>query len=304
MAESALTTGEYDAAAIKHEFRSYQSILPKPHKLLQQKHSFEIVRELIQQNGIEPPRFLKYDSEGGIKPHYALCRFLVEEALRESHKEKGTTLLYSWIISCVSFGLLERQRVLPAEIIQEQFDRVAHVVPTEYVLPEVLRNKIRNSGLPIPNFFLDPEDAKQFPPHIALLVILQDGEKESKYLGSYINRVAWFLFAIIALFLRIVLEVIGGAGAIWGGTEVIYLRTSSNMEQCRAASFAVGIFCLLRFVVLNVPHNEDEGDILGPAGPWSLRVPLRLRAIGEHPFHYFARSRYHDQSSRVSNKQL
>jgi len=286
-----LTAEEYDVATIKAEFKSYQSILPKPDKLLQQQHSFEMLREMIQDSKVEMPRFLKYGYEGGIRPHHALCCLLLNDSPTEAPKERGLNLLGSWIVWFLSFGSLHRQHNRPAGIIYEQFNRVAHVIPAEMLLPEELRKRIRNSGLPIPNFFLDPESDKQFPPHIALLVVLQEGEKESKFLGSPINRVAWFWFAFIALILRLVLEVIGGAGAIWGGSEVFYLRNETNKEQCRAASIVVGIFCFLRFVILNAPQNEDEGDILGPAGPWSLRAPARLRAVFEHPFHYFVRAR-------------
>jgi hypothetical protein len=145
-------------------------------------------------------------------------------------------------------------------------------------------------GLPVPNYFLDPEDVKQFPPHIALLVILQDGEQESKKLDSFLYEFFFSLFAFIALCLRIVLEVIGGSGAIWGGAEVFKLRTADNPEIWRWISIVVGILCLFRFITLNLPQKEDEGDILGPAGPWSLPLRLRLRAITEHPFHYFVRA--------------
>ncbi|KAL7526901.1 hypothetical protein ACHAXR_002719, partial [Thalassiosira sp. AJA248-18] len=189
-----------------------------------------------------------------------------------------------------SFGYLHHQLNNPSEFIRDQFDRVASVIPTDVVKPSVLRKKIKNRGLPVPNYFLDPEDGKQFPPHIALLVILQDGEKESRKLDSIINRLAFSLFALMALLLRIVLEVIGGAGAIWGGAEVVKLRTADNPELWRWISIAVGVLCFLRFVTLNAPEKEDEGDILGPAGPWSLRLPVRLRAVCDHPFHYFVRA--------------
>jgi len=142
----------------------------------------------------------------------------------------------------------------------------------------------------VPNYFLDPEDDKQFPPHIALLVILQDGEKESGKFYNIFYYAAFSLFAIVALLLRVVLEVIGGAGAIWGGAEVFTLRRGDNAEMWRWISVAIGILCFLRFVTLNAPQIEDEGDILGPAGPWSLRLPVRLRAVCDHPFHYFVRA--------------
>ena len=55
------------------------------------------------------------------------------------------------------------------------------------------------------------------------------------------------------------------------------------------------------FVTLNAPSKEDEGDILGPAGPWSLRLPVRLRVITEHPFHYFARALPPSQPGKKKN---
>ena len=71
---------------------------------------------------------------------------------------------------------------------------------------------------------------------------------------------------------------------------MIGLRDAGNGDLWRWISISVGVLCFLRFVVLNAPHKEDEGDILGPAGPWSLRLPVRLRAVCEHPFHYFVRA--------------
>jgi len=288
---------DYDAASIRAEFKSYRLILPKPHILLQQQHTLETLREMIQLSNvkIEMPRFLRHKREGRIQPHHALCSLLLEESSLGAPKGRDGELVCmwigSWMVRALSFGYLQRQRNLPAGIIREQFNRIAHVIPSDRVTPEVLRNTIRNRGLPIPNFFLDPEDDKQFPSHIAMLIILLDGEEESDYLGNILYTTAWFLISFVALILRLVLEVVGGAGAIWGGSEVFYLRNAENAEQCRAASIAVGVFCFIRFVVLNAPQHEDEGDILGPAGPWSLRVPARMRAVTEHPFHLFARAR-------------
>jgi len=288
-----LTSDVYDAAAIRAEFRFYHTILPKPDKLLQQQHSAEILRDMIERSNSlnEMPRFLKTVEEGGIKPHNALCCLLLDDFHR--NKKATTTLevlLSSWLIWALSLGRLYRTLTIPAEFIRDQFYRVAHVIPTEMTGPSVLRHKIRSSGLPVPNFFLDPEDDKQFPPHIALLVILQGDEKESRHMQNKLTRLAWLCFAFMALVLRLVLEVIGGAGAIWGGSEVFHLRTNTTTELWRWISVAVGVLCFLRFVTLNAPQEEDEGDILGPAGPWSLRTPVRLRAVCEHPFHCFARA--------------
>ena len=97
------------------------------------------------------------------------------------------------------------------------------------------------------------------------------------------------MFALIALLLRVVLEVIGGAGAIWGGAEVFALRTSDNRELSRWKYVAVGVLCFLCFVTLNAPQKEDAGDVLGPTGTWSLRLSVRLRVVCDNPFHYFGR---------------
>jgi hypothetical protein len=285
----------YDAATIRSEFKTYQSILPKPDELLQGKHSFTFLRNLIKENNIELPRFLKYKFEGGIKPHHALCCLLLSEYEAELHKEKDRELgkkrrLYPSLVRIISFGYLHSQLNNPSEFIRDQFDRVAPVVPTAMVKPSILRKKIKDRGLPVPNYFLDPEDSRQFPPHIALLVILQDGEKESRKLDSFLNRFAFSVLAFIALLLRVVLEVIGAAGAIWGGSEVVKLRTADNKELWRWISIVIGILSFFRFITLHIPQKEDEGDILGPAGPWSLRLPVRLRAVTEHPFHYFVRA--------------
>mmetsp|Transcript_12477 Transcript_12477/g.26561 ORF Transcript_12477/g.26561 Transcript_12477/m.26561 type:complete len:342 (-) Transcript_12477:374-1399(-) len=281
-------TIKYDAAMIRAEFKAYQSILPHPDKLLQEQHSFTFLRNKIEECGIEVPRFLRYNFEGGIKPHQALCCLLLSEYNAQKKQRKQSAM--GGIVRLLSFGLWTVQLNNPAEFIRAQFDRIATAVPIESVKPDVLRKKIKNRGLPVPNYFLDPEDDKQFPPHIALLVILQDGEKESQKLNSVLHRLAFSLFAFVALLLRIVLEVIGGAGAIWGGAEVFGLRNASNAELWRWISVAIGVLCFLRFITLNAPQREDEGDILGPAGPWSLRLPVRLRAVCEHPFHYFVRA--------------
>ena len=294
-----------DAATIRKEFKTYQSVLPHPDKLLQEQHSFTYLRNKIHESGIELPRFLKYKHEGGIKPHVALCCLLLSEyeaelkKLNEQTKKQNSGSykydnhpwgIYPALVRILSFGYLHNQLNNPVDFIRDQFYRVAHVIPTHVVRSDTLRKKIQNKGLPVPNYFMDPDDPKQFPPHIALLVILQDGEAESRKLDSFFNRFVFSSFALISLLLRIVLEVIGGAGAIWGGAEVVKLRNADNADLWRWLSIGVGVLCYLRFVTLNVPYKEDEGDILGPAGPWSLRLSLRLRAVCDHPFHYFMRA--------------
>lgn len=293
----------YDAGAIRAEFQTYHALLPKPDELLQKRHSAELLRDLIERHNNEKqnharvpmPRFLRLPHQGGIKPHNALCCLLLDDFQSGAFTQEsnsGLALVAWWVIWACTAGQLYPQLHIPADFIRDQFHRVAHVIPNtvaELVDPDELRLTIRRAGLPVPNFFLDPEDDKQFPPHIALLVILQESEKESQHLHNIITRAAWMVFAAVALLLRLVLEVIGGAGAVWGGSEVFYLRTEHNIEFWRTASILVGVFCFFRFVTLNCPQQEDEGDILGPAGPWSLRTAARLRAVCDHPFHYFCR---------------
>ena len=292
--KATLESEKYDADTIRKEFKTYQSLLPQPDVLLQEKPSFQQLRDLMLEKDVEAPRFLRFKHEtGGIKPHHALCCLLLSE-FEAKKQQKLSTRRYGQLLAfparLLTCGYLYRQLNNPAEFMRDQFNRVAHAVPMDVVKPHVLRKKIQNHGLPVPNYFLDPEDDKQFPPHIALLVILQDGEKESKKLDSILNEIFFSIFAFVALILRIVLEVIGGAGAVWGGSEVFKLRYSETQEMWRWISVAIGILCLFRFITLNIPQKEDEGDILGPAGPWSLRLPVRLRAITEHPFHYFVRA--------------
>lgn len=278
---------KYDADRIRLEFLTYQSVLPKPDKLLQEQHSFQMLRNNILDSNIALPRFLRYNKEGGIKPHHALLCLLL------SDHEKGKNTInngwYGWLIRTFTLGYFDRQLNHPAEYIRNQFNRIAHIIPAEVVTPDVLRKKIRNRGLPVPNYFLDPEDPNQFPPHIALLVLLQENEEESKHMANFFYNIFFSVFAIIALTLRIVLEVIGGAGAIWGGAEVFTLRRADNAELWRWLSIAIGIMCYFRFVTLNAPQPED-GNVLGPAGPWSLRLAVRMRAVTDNPWHYFVRA--------------
>mmetsp|Transcript_2290 Transcript_2290/g.3322 ORF Transcript_2290/g.3322 Transcript_2290/m.3322 type:complete len:347 (+) Transcript_2290:127-1167(+) len=298
-----LVSAKYEAAAIRAEFKTYKSILPTPDQLLQKQHSYQMLRQEILKNNLELPRFLKYKNEGGIKPHHALCCLLLSEyedgTLNEQAKKSDSCL-----VRTLSFGYFNRQLNNPASFIRDQFSCAVDAIPADVVKPGVLRKKIRDKGLPVPNYFLDPEDEKQFPPHIALLVILQDSEGELKHLDNFFYRVGFSLFAAIALALRIVLEVIGAAGAIWGGAEVVKLRTATrNVELFRWLSLGVGGLSFLRFVILNVPLKEDAGDILGPAGPWSLRLPVRMRAVTDHPFHYFVRATRSPSPSTIKKEE-
>jgi len=302
----------YNAEAIRREFQAYQSVLPPPDKLLQEHHSVHRLRTTIEESGVDLPRFLRTkDESGNIVPHQALCCLLLDkedqakqQLVRMKRQKLRNPILYVWkryiypmLVKIVTFGCLHPQINNPACFIRDQFDRVRHAIPSHDVVdPHLLRSKIRSRGLPVPNYFLDPEDHKQFPPHIALLVILYDGERypNSKsnqfFWSNSLYRFAFSVFAVVALLLRIVLEVIGAAGAIWGGAEVVTLRNAENAELWRWISVGVGVVSWLRFLTLNLPQKEDEGDLIGPAGPWSLRLPGRLRAVCNHPFHYFVRA--------------
>jgi hypothetical protein len=292
----------YSVADIRAEFKAIQSILPKPDELLQVNHSTDVLRERIEAMNkqsakadagsvpIPLPRWLRpKDDSKRVEPHNALRVFLENEP-REI-REQGCSRIVSSTIRMLSCGNLHQQLRLPADVIRDQFNRAFEGIPANFGKAEEVRKSIKHRSLPVPNFFLDPEDPRQFPPHIALLVVLQEAEDESAHMKSAVYDALWSCIALVALLLRLVLEVIGGAGAIWGGSEVFGFRNKNNGHIWCIASIAVGIFCLLRFVVLNAPQEEDEGDILGAAGPWSLRPRRRLRGIFEHPFHFFLRAR-------------
>lgn len=292
-------TSGYTAADIRNEFKAIRHLLPRPDELLQVKHSTDVLRERIatwnktadadvNRQPIVAPRWLLQNEER-VEPHTAL------HILLESQSSDARPSTFSRAMSCgmraLSCGNLFPQLRLPADVIRDQFSRAYEGMPAAHCLAPEVRKSIKHRSLPVPNFLLDPEDPRQFPPHIALLVVLQESEGESAHMKSVVYDAVWSFFALLALFLRLVLEVIGGSGAIWGGSEVFGLRHSENGQLWCIMSVAVGIFCLLRFVVLNAPQEEDEGDILGPAGVWSLRPRSRLRAIFEHPFHFFLRAR-------------
>ena len=189
---------DYDADTIRREFKTYQHVLPDPDTLLQQHHSFHMIRTLIEKDHQLPvPRFLRYKFETGhVKPHHALCCLLLTEyqeglvAVSEAEGEaeavaqqqvrnndndnddddtdpekaeveRLTRRQYStsttcssrsvsyWFVRMISLGYVYPQLDNPAEFIRDQFNRVAEVVPVLVVKAHELRNKIRNSGLPV-----------------------------------------------------------------------------------------------------------------------------------------------------------
>lgn len=143
---------KYDAAAIRAEFKTYQAALPKPDELLQQQHSFAVLRARFDEQNIKPPRFLSYTQEMGIKPHHALCMLLLSE-YEAGKKLTKRSYVYSKIVKILSLGYLYNQLNNPADFIRDQFYRVANAVPTDAVTPDVLRKKIRNKGLVRSLFF-------------------------------------------------------------------------------------------------------------------------------------------------------
>ena len=48
---------------------------------------------------------------------------------------------------------------------------------------------------------------------------------------------------------KLILEVFGGAGAIWGCSESIGLRNSANIWFWRPAAIAVGVLFLVRWLI-------------------------------------------------------
>jgi hypothetical protein len=146
--KATLESEQYDAATIRKEFKAYQSLLPKPDVLLQNRPSFQTLRGKIEQSGVNVPRFLLYKHEGGIKPHHALCCLLLSEYEACEKQRLSKTRRYGQLLALpariLSFGYLYRQLNNPAEFIRDQFYRVAPAIPTNVVKPHVLRKKIEN----------------------------------------------------------------------------------------------------------------------------------------------------------------
>jgi len=70
------------------------------------------------------------------------------------------------------------------------------------------------------------------------------------------------VIALVSLACRFVLEVLGGAGAIWGCTELLGLRTggpgSPSGEVCAIAAGVVGVLCLLRFLLVACSCGQQQ----------------------------------------------
>lgn len=78
------------------------------------------------------------------------------------------------------------------------------------------------------------------------------------------------------LLATLLLEVLGGCGAIWGCSEYLGIRRGNNVSAWRAVSGAVGLWCFSRWMsvrVLKEPPNEADTvltffilEVLGGAG--------------------------------------
>lgn len=134
----------------------------------------------------------------------------------------------------------------------------------------------------VPPFLLDPKDKHHVAPHVmAMQLLLKRRSHKSGNDGLYYDRVPTttndeehnprqnrhaasiprvFLvpLAVIALIgatCQFVLEVLGGAGAIWGCAEVVGLRTGVPLHESwtyfQKLALGVGFACLVRFVLVH-----------------------------------------------------
>ena len=47
---------------------------------------------------------------------------------------------------------------------------------------------------------------------------------------------------------KLILEVFGAAGAVWGASEVVTLRNKDTQEEWRYISLAIGILFFIRYI--------------------------------------------------------
>ncbi|VEU44387.1 unnamed protein product [Pseudo-nitzschia multistriata] len=171
------------------------------------------------------------------------------------------------------------------------------------------------SAAGLPRFLLDPRDDRHVAPHaLALRLLLgrvrrregdhgdglyrrvaascgNDSESESERdNGAGTGTVA----GTIAIDAPFVLEVLGGAGAVWGCAELAGLRGSgapdSGRAASRTASLVVGAVCLARFLVVRllVPlrptRHQASTSTRTRAGFWELaRAAAGDPVLALHP---------------------
>jgi len=58
-----------------------------------------------------------------------------------------------------------------------------------------------------------------------------------------------YLLFIIDSFIKLVLQVFGASGAIWGTSEVLLLRKNETQELWRDISRYIGIIFFIRFII-------------------------------------------------------
>lgn len=139
--------------------------------------------------------------------------------------------------------------------------------------PHELRSLLEEAGSEVPRFLLDREDEKHIPPHVVALELLLKRESIfNKY--KRISRRRWSLvpIALLSLLCQIVLEVFGGAGAIWGCAELARLRKGgaahASYDIFTWMAFGVGVVCAFRFAVINCcqpprdPTFQEELDAI------------------------------------------
>ena len=124
--------------------------------------------------------------------------------------------------------------------------------------PHEIRSLLEEAGSEVPNFLLDKDDDGHVAPHTAALELLLRNSRTSPSRRPALPLVP---AALMALICQVVLEVLGGAGAIWGCGELLRLRKGGNTHPSwdifSWLAFVVGICCAFRFALI---HHVSRND--------------------------------------------
>eukprot|EP01091_Cochliopodium_minus_P004547 TRINITY_DN14437_c0_g1_i1.p1 TRINITY_DN14437_c0_g1~~TRINITY_DN14437_c0_g1_i1.p1 ORF type:complete len:178 (-),score=46.45 TRINITY_DN14437_c0_g1_i1:36-527(-) len=66
------------------------------------------------------------------------------------------------------------------------------------------------------------------------------------------RKIALGIVGLFGMIITFVLEVFGAAGAIWGFSELITIRTGDNKDYWRVYASVVGVFALFRYVAVHM----------------------------------------------------
>ena len=149
----------------------------------------------------------------------------------------------------------------------ESLRRILDETPASELHPHEIRSLLEEAGSEVPNFLLDKDDDGHIAPHTAALELLLRGGGErfegnnSQTTSRRTRALSLVPAALMALICQVVLEVLGGAGAIWGCGELLRLRkgdsTHPSWDTFSWLAFVVGICCAFRFALI---HHVSPND--------------------------------------------